>query len=290
MASATAWASWTHPAWRPYLWPLGGYFSLCAGLIAHGHNHCPVFLNRGANQVMSWLATIFYGFPSFVWVAVHNDNHHRLSNAPGDSTATWKVSNKHNLLVAGTYPFVSMLYQQPVVGKFVLDAWKNNRSRFWACVSQYVIFWGGAAFALWIDWRAFVWAFALPWFCGVYMMIYFNYAQHVHCDPYSDWSHSRDWTGKLLNFLLFNNGFHTVHHNRPGVHWSKWGQMHEEVKDKIPLELQEKSLAWWLVRQYLLAPFFPSLGSKQIGGLPWEPPPGRVPTGTLVQAASADSL
>ncbi len=51
----------------------------------------------------------------------------------------------------------------------------------------------------------------------------FNYDQHVHTDPWSKHNHSRSWDGKLLNFLLFNNGYHLAHHENPATHWSKLG-------------------------------------------------------------------
>ena len=32
-----------------------------------------------------------------------------------------------------------------------------------------------------------------------------------------------------MNYLLFNNGYHTIHHMKPGVHWSLTKKQHDEL-------------------------------------------------------------
>jgi fatty acid desaturase len=61
----------------------------------------------------------------------------------------------------------------------------------------------------------------------------------------------------MLNALLFNNGYHTVHHQSPGVHWTKTPELHAQVAAKIHPELLVKS--WWgfMIWTFLLRPFVP---------------------------------
>jgi beta-carotene hydroxylase len=35
-------------------------------------------------------------------------------------------------------------------------------------------------------------------------------------------------TGKLANFFLLNSGYHTAHHIRPAMHWSKLPNFHDQ--------------------------------------------------------------
>lgn len=63
----------------------------------------------------------------------------------------------------------------------------------------------------------------------------------------------------VMNALLFNNGYHTIHHDKPGIHWSKLPEAHAEIHDNIHPALYEYSFWWFLIRQYLLAPFVPAL-------------------------------
>jgi hypothetical protein len=55
---------------------------------------------------------------------------------------------------------------------------------------------------------------------SLFAVLIFNYVQHVHADEESRYNHSRNFTG-LLNAMLFNNGYHTIHHEHPGVHWNE---------------------------------------------------------------------
>ncbi|RLA27333.1 MAG: fatty acid desaturase, partial [Gammaproteobacteria bacterium] len=44
-------------------------------------------------------------------------------------------------------------------------------------------------------------------------------------------------TNRLFNLLTGNLGYHTAHHYRQRLHWSKLPELHEKIKDRIPLEL-----------------------------------------------------
>jgi fatty acid desaturase len=264
----------------PYLWWVSCYFALSFGVIAHNHNHCPTFRSRRKNDLFgSWLS-IFYGYPTFAWIPTHNLNHHRYVNTDGDATITWRFTNRHNALVAATYFFVSAYYQAGPIKAFIRKARASNPGLYRRIVRQYVIWIGGNVVLLgtaigmhglslgaWV----FLVTVAFPEFFALWTIMLFNYDQHVHTDPWSQ-NHSRSFVGPVVNFFLFNNGLHAAHHEDPGVHWSQLGAVHAKIAPKIDASLLQKSLwAYWF-RQYLLAPFFPSLGSRQLGRGPMNPP------------------
>ncbi len=70
-------------------------------------------------------------------------------------------------------------------------------------------------------------------------MIFINYIQHVHCDPWSEHNHSRNFVSKLGNFLVFNNGYHTAHHESAGLHWSKLPAAHAKIAHLIDPALNQ---------------------------------------------------
>ena len=110
----------------------------------------------------------------------------------------------------------------------------------------------------------------IPAFFALWAIMLFNYEQHVHADVFSEHNHSRNFVSPVLNFLLFNNGYHTVHHENAGLHWSELKDAHAKIADEIHPDLQQKSCWWYWFKQYVLALFFPSLGSRQIGRAPFE--------------------
>jgi fatty acid desaturase len=81
-----------------------------------------------------------------------------------------------------------------------------------------------------------------------------NYLQHIETDTGSEWNHSRNFVSPLLNALLFNNGYHTVHHLKPGLHWSRTPELDAEHAGKIDPRLRVRSLFGYLGYTYFVRP------------------------------------
>lgn len=108
--------------------------------------------------------------------------------------------------------------------------------------------------ALFIDWRKALYFVIIPQQISLFSVLIFNYVQHVHANEESEWNHSRNFTG-LLNFMLFNNGLHTVHHETAGLHWSQVPAEHKKVEHLIDDSLKERSFWWYIFRNYALGLF-----------------------------------
>jgi beta-carotene hydroxylase len=121
---------------------------------------------------------------------------------------------------------------------------------------------------------ASVWVLSLglPAACSLVTVMFFNYTQHVHTDAWSEHDHSRNFTGPIFNYLFFNNGFHTAHHENQNLHWSVLPAAHAAIAGSISTELNQPNLAWYLARQFLFAPLLPRLGTRQIGNAPADVP------------------
>lgn len=272
-----------NPDLIPKMWWLSVYFAVAAGVIAHNHNHVPTFASKRANSIFSNWISFFYGYPTFVWIPTHNLNHHKYVNKVGDATITWRHTNRNNALVAITYFFVTSYYQSFPIGEFIKKAKKNNPKLYRQIITQYVVFFGGHATAVSIACMMhglrtglYVWLCTLggPALFSLWTLTFFNYGQHVHTDPWSAHNHSRTFDGRLLNYLLFNNGLHTAHHESASMHWSELPSAYAKIKEEIHPELRESNFWWWVFRQYFLSIVVPSLGSKQIGRAPFNPPTG----------------
>jgi beta-carotene hydroxylase len=267
---------------------LNAYFALCCGIIAHNHNHCPVFASKRMNDALGHLLSLFYGYPTFVWIPTHNLNHHKHVNRAGDATITWRYSNRHNLFVAVTYFFVSAYFQAVPVKAFIQKAKAGNLKLYRKIQRQYAVWIGTWASLLALamclhGWKRglLIWGFSvgLPSLFSIWTIMFFNYEQHVHTDPWSGHNHSRNFTGKSLNFLLFNNGFHGVHHEHPALHWSRLPEAHAKIAGQIDAELNQCSMSWFILKQFILAKFWPQFGTQQVGRAPFDPPGG--PTRSL---------
>ncbi|WP_425995451.1 fatty acid desaturase family protein, partial [Afipia sp. DC4300-2b1] len=263
LATALAAAQYAFRSLAPYVWPISCYFALACGVIAHNHNHYPTFENAKANHFFANWISIFYGYPTFAWIPTHNMNHHKYVNRAGDATITWRHSNKHTLFIAATYFFVSSYWQSVPIRSFIVKAREKNGPLYRQIVFQYVFFatthialayLAIALYGLRAGLFLYCMAFLLPAFFALWTIMLFNYEQHVHTDPWSDFNHSRNWDGRLLNFLLFNNGLHAAHHETPGTHWSKLRPVHEKLAPYIDPRLIHRSMWGYFFRQYVVAP------------------------------------
>jgi len=262
-----------------WLLPVSCYFAIAAGVIAHNHMHRPTLRAKWANELFSSWISVLYGYPVFAWLPTHNLNHHKLVNKRGDATITWRYTNKHNVWVAATYFFVSAYFQSEWIKNYIIAARRDKPEVFRRIVAQYLVTFGthaaalAAAIALYgLRRGTLVWAFALgiPAFGALWTIMLFNYCQHVHTDPWSAHNHSRNFEGRLLNFLLFGNGFHTVHHEQASLHWADAAPAHALIRAQIDPRLCEWSMFWFFARQYLIAPFLPRLGTVQVGRAPFD--------------------
>ncbi len=237
-----------------YTWYL--FMSVAVSVMTHNHNHLPMWHSKKLNVLTDWWLTVFYGFPIFAWIPTHNKNHHRFNNREGDDSITYRISERNNFLTLISYPTISGYYQQKAIADYLKDLKKNNKPKFRLCISQYVILVLWVAAALILDWQKALLFVIIPQQVSLFSVLVFNYVQHVHADEESQWNHSRNFTG-LLNFLLFNNGYHTIHHHVAGLHWSKVPEAHKEIEHNIAPHLLERSFWWFIARSYFFSLFIP---------------------------------
>ena len=245
-----------------FSWPLfllGCFMAVSVTVMSHNHNHVRMWRSRTLNVLTDYWLTLFYGFPAFAWIPTHNMNHHKFVNREGDQTLTYRFTHRNNLLTLITYPAVSAYYQQSSIRNFLFRQWAINRRRFMLCLSQYLVLALFVGTALWLDWRKALLFIVIPHQIGLFTVLVFNYLQHVGANPHSEVDHSRNIVGPWMNRLLFNNGFHTVHHDEPGLHWSELPEAHAKVAHRIHPSLNEPSFWWLVLRTYILAPVFPKL-------------------------------
>jgi fatty acid desaturase len=254
---------WTVVGFNPFLYFVYLFLSISVTVIAHNHNHLPIFRSPLLNTFTDYWLTVFYGFPAFAWIPTHNMNHHKLNNKEGDYTITYRLTENNTLLMLLLYPTMSSYFQQKPIRDYLATMWKSDRRKWALAMGQYVALLSWIGVFLWLDWQKALLYVIVPQQVGLFCVLVFNYVQHVHADEESPVNHSRNFNG-FLNTLLFNNGYHTVHHDKAGSHWSKAPELHAAVADKIDPALIERSFWWYIYRVYFLAPFIPKYRTKSL--------------------------
>jgi fatty acid desaturase len=247
--------NWSLGRVHPILYPLQLWMFFTSAVISHNHNHVSIWKSRAANLVTSYVISLFYGHPAIGWVPTHNQIHHKLNNRPGDSSRSPKLFKGNHLLSILVYPTLTSIVQTRDIDAFFKELWRRNRPAFWAAASEYVVFFGTMIALFLVDWRRALLFFLVPQQVALFAIQAVNYLQHVETDALSDWNHSRNFVSPVLNALLFNNGYHTAHHMKPGVHWSLTPPLHAEIEAKVAPELLVRSCLAYIGYTFFVRPF-----------------------------------
>jgi len=229
------------------------FFSWFAATITHNTLHTPVFYSRGMNRALQVLLTVSYGFPVSEYVPGHNLSHHRFTQSRKDVMRTTKARYQWNLL-NGLLFFVHVAGDVTAANMRYVKSMRRRRPRwFRQFVLETVACWGLKAALFVVDWRKCLLYVVVPHLFALWAITSINFVQHDGCDPDHEYNHSRDFTGKLINWLTCNNGYHTIHHLEPALHWSLRPRVHEEkVAPFIHPALVQKSLIAYSWRTFFV--------------------------------------
>lgn len=254
-------AQYLYPALVGWLTPFSFYAAYCAAVIAHNHNHVPTFTGQTTNRLFSTWISIFYGFPTYGWIPTHNLNHHRFTGREGDATVLVKPGEPDSAWLAFTHFFRSTSTQGPLLARYRRTVRERSTLAWLGIWSQYVIVYGAhvamaalaiARMGLGRGLVVYLSALGLPAFGALWGVMFTNWVQHVGCDPTSRFNHSRNFVSSWMNALVFDNGFHTVHHERANRHWSQLREEHAKIAHLIDPRLNEDSIFGYAFKTYVL--------------------------------------
>jgi fatty acid desaturase len=219
--------------------------------INHNHQHHPTFVNRRLNRGFSLLLTLAAGVPATAILPMHNENHHVHNNHAPDFVRASQMRCRWNLLNLLLFP-VAALAQYAPVRRRELRSWRTERPALYRQVRlERRVLYPLILTLLLLRPIETVLYLLLPYLYGQWGILAINHIQHDGCDPDSEYNHSRNFVGSWLNWWVFNNGYHTAHHLRPGLHWSELSRYHGEIRCQIDPALECRSLLWTVAQFYI---------------------------------------
>ena len=89
--------------------------------------------------------------------------------------------------------------------------------------------------------------FLIPMITGIFVTAHVTYEHHTGLEDEDHLKSSYNITDPLYNFFTWNLGYHTAHHMRWSLHWSKIPEFHATIADKIePRFYRDYKLFWFL--------------------------------------------
>ena len=234
-----------------------GYFSFLNSVVIHNCLHQGMFHSARLNSI--WRVLISFGvlYPASANIPSHNLVHHHFDDegqpdwaSPDKVRFHWHLLNLiHFPNVAGPDTFAGVSRWSTLRGK---DAFRKQYRL------ELAFAFGLTGILMAFDVWTTLFFIVIPQLWGARGILRINLLQHDGCDTTSEWNHSRNFVGRFYNWIMCNNGLHTIHHNRAGLHWHELQEWHDrEVAPRIDASLNEPSMLWYLVRVFLLTPLRP---------------------------------
>ena len=216
----------------------------------HNAMHSPIFRSKRLSRAWQCALSICIGYPVSVYVPVHNLSHHIGLQTPRDILRTTEVRHRSNLLNLVHHMVMGTVHLH-LLHLAYLATMRRSRPRWfaqvcWETLAVTVYF---TAISVVVGPLAMLVLVFAPAVIGQLLMVGFGYVQHDGCDADSEYNHSRNFISPVFNWFICDNGYHTAHHNRPGLHWSLGKAAHErDVVPHMHPALVERSLVrylWW---------------------------------------------
>ncbi len=218
-------------------------------VINHNAFHVPLFTRASLNRCFSRSTSALLLVPASAISASHIYNHHVHTNGARDWMNSGQLGETHG--VGRLVRYVWTTLRLPALrfreGSERVPAELFREMRVESCI---------IAATLLLSVLVSV-KFALGIFAsrGLALVLLFcvNLAQHDELDGEQGVNRSRNFLGPAMNYLLFNNGYHSGHHLFPSAHWSELPALHAcQVRDQLAPTSQQPSLVGFFLRQYFL--------------------------------------
>jgi fatty acid desaturase len=215
------------------VWMLLNIFpKACICSFGHHHQHLPTFHQVFLNRLLEIMYGFQTGITSHAWFLHHVVGHHQHYMDQDKDESSWKTpagrtmgTVEYGAVIAGTgYPRAYATGQD----------FPKHRAIFIRMLSLQLVILGCL---FWYNWYNAMVLYLFPMIISLYITAWHTYYHHAGLETEDHHAASYNITHKWYNILTGNLGFHTAHHMRGGLHWSKLPELHAELEDKIPASL-----------------------------------------------------
>jgi fatty acid desaturase len=201
----------------------------------HHHQHVPTFRQTWLNRLLEIVYAMHTGITTNAWVLHHVVGHHINYLDQTRDESGWKRKDGSTMGL-WEYTFTIALTGYPRAFKVAM-----NYPRYLAAFLGM-----GALTILILAWliylsplKAFL-MFVIPMMTGYLMTCWHTYFHHAGLDTDDHLEASYNIMHRWYNIATGNLGYHTAHHMKQGLHWSRLPQFHAQIADSIPSHLYRK--------------------------------------------------
>jgi fatty acid desaturase len=192
---------------------------------------------------------LLIGIPASSIAASHIYNHHRHTNNDKDWMRSTLVSDYQGVMRLVRYILYVLrlprMMGRPNAADVPRQVLQNTKFESKILLIFYVVL------LLVFPIKSTVFYFSTR-IAGLSILFILNLIQHDELEHEVGINRSRNFVGRWINTILFNNGYHAIHHLRPDAHWSELPQLHREfVSHLAKEELTQTSVLAFIFKKYL---------------------------------------
>ena len=217
------------------IWFLVGYFLFmiipraCISAWNHHYQHRHAFKSDILNRVWEFFLALHTGVTTNLWVLHHNFGHHKNFLDQDKDESRWKKKDGTTMGII-EYTLTVALTAYPR-GFKVGESFPKQQQQF--------VLYGNITLLILLALTFYnplnaLFVFILPMASSLLYTSLATYKHHVGLDTQDEFAASHNNLSPLYNFFTGNLGYHTAHHYKQGIHWSKLPELHEKIKHKIP--------------------------------------------------------
>jgi len=205
----------------------------------HHHQHVPVFLKAWANRLLEIVYGLHTGLTGHAWVLHHSLGHHVNYLDQAKDESRWMKNGRRMGELAYTLEVTFTSYARAFeVGR----RYPRAQRTFVAMV----LVTGAIVIGLVVA-RPLpaLFVFVLPMLLSLLVTSWATFDHHSGLETASDFVASRNTIHRVFNLVTGNLGYHTAHHHKQGVHWSRLPALHAAIAHEIPAECYQSPGAPW---------------------------------------------
>ncbi len=195
----------------------------------HHHQHLATFHSPLLNRLAEVMFGFQCGITSHAWYLHHVRGHHEHYLDQSKDESAWKRKDGTQM---GELEYTAVVAATAFPRAYRVGKKFPKAQRWFVGMGVLQIALVVTAFAY--NWYNAIWMVALPMATSLWITSWITYYHHRGLDTDDDFKASYNITTPFFNWATGNLGFHTAHHYRQGVHWSKLPELHEKIKDRIP--------------------------------------------------------
>ena len=202
----------------------------------HHHQHTMTFHSRGLNRLLEFFYALHTGVTTNLWVLHHVLGHHRNFLDQTRDESGWKRRSGKQM---GAFEYTCTIALTAYLRGYRVG------KKFPRLQREFVLYGLSTAAGLlvlcWLRPVPALLVFVLPMIVSLLFTAWVTYDHHSGLDTDDQFEASYNNTNPLFNLLTGNLGYHTAHHYKQGLHWSKLPELHASIAHRIPQQLQRNA-------------------------------------------------